>query len=48
MLLYHDEQIIRKVWEIKKGHPSWGVRRIGIELGIFKDKVYRILNLEAY
>jgi hypothetical protein len=44
MPLYHEEEIIRRVWELKHKHPSWGVRRIGDELGISKDKVYRILR----
>jgi hypothetical protein len=44
MPLYHDEEVIRKVWELKRKHPRWGVRRIGEEIGESKDKVYRILR----
>ena len=44
MPLYHDEEIIRKVWELRLKHPDWGVRRIGEEIGISKDKVHRILK----
>lgn len=29
---------------LKQKHPDWGVRRIGDELGVSKDKVYRILR----
>ena len=44
MPLYHDEETIRKVWELRLRHPDWGVRRISEELGISKDKVHRILK----
>jgi len=44
MSLYHDEDIIKKVWRLKREHPDWGVRRIGDELGVSKDKVHRILK----
>jgi len=44
MPLYHDEEIIRKVWELKQKHPDWGVRKIGKEVGKSKNKVYRILR----
>jgi hypothetical protein len=44
MPLYHEEETIRRVWELKHRHPNWGVRRIGAELGISKDKVHRILR----
>jgi len=44
MPLYHDEETIRRVWELRLRHPDWGVRRIGEELGISKDKVHRILK----
>ena len=44
MPLYHDKEVIRKVWELKRKHPRWGVRRIGEEIGESKDKVYRILR----
>jgi hypothetical protein len=44
MPLYHDEDIIRKVWRLRREHPDWGVRRIGDELGVSKDKVHRILK----
>jgi hypothetical protein len=29
---------------LRKEHPDWGVRRIGDELGVSKDKVHRILK----
>ncbi|MHA1631785.1 MAG: hypothetical protein ACTSXC_03105 [Candidatus Freyarchaeota archaeon] len=44
MPLYHDEETIRRVWALKRKHPDWGVRRIGAELGLSKDKVHRILK----
>jgi len=44
MPLYHDEEIIRKVWRMRREHPDWGVRRMGDELGVSKDKVHRILK----
>jgi len=44
MPFYRDEEIIRKVWELKRKHPRWGVRRIGGEIGESKDKVYRVLR----
>lgn len=44
MPIYHDEEIVRKVWELKQKHPDWGVRRIGQALDISKDKVHRILK----
>jgi hypothetical protein len=44
MPLYHDEDIVRKVWRLRREHPNWGVRRIGDELGVSKDKVHRILK----
>jgi DNA-binding MarR family transcriptional regulator len=44
MPLYHDEEIVRKVWMLKCEHPAWGVRRIARELGVSKDKVHRILR----
>lgn len=44
MPIYHDEEIVKKVWELKCKHPDWGVRRIGAEIGESKDKVHRILK----
>jgi len=44
MPLYHDEETIRKVRELRRKHPDWGVRKIGEELGISKDKAHRILK----
>jgi hypothetical protein len=44
MPLYHDEEIVRRVWMLRNEHPSWGVRRIARELGVSKDKVHRILR----
>jgi len=44
MPIYHDEEIVRKVWKLKQKHPDWGVRRIGQALDISKDKVHRILK----
>jgi len=44
MPIYHDEELVRKVWELKRKHPEWEVRRIGQALGISKDKVHRILK----
>jgi hypothetical protein len=44
MPLYRDEETIRSVWELKRKHPDWRVRRIGEALNISKDKVQRILR----
>lgn len=44
MPLYHDKQLIKRVWELKRKHPDWGVRRIGYSLGVSKDTVHRILK----
>jgi len=44
MPIYHDEELVKKVWQLKQKHPDWGVRRIGQALTISKDKVHRILK----
>lgn len=44
MPLYHDERLIKKIWELKRKHPDWGVRRIGYSVGVSKDTVHRILK----
>ncbi|MEM3833363.1 MAG: hypothetical protein QW128_07230 [Thermoprotei archaeon] len=44
MLIYHDKELVKKVWEVKRKHPDWGIRRIGEVLGVTKDKMHRILK----
>jgi hypothetical protein len=44
MPIYHDEELVKKVWELKQKNPDWGVRRIGQVLKISKDKAHRILK----
>lgn len=44
MALYHDERLIKRIYDLKREHPVWGVRRIGQAVGVSKDTVHRILK----
>jgi len=44
MTLYHDEKLIKRIYDLKREHPEWGVRRIGQAVGVSKDTVHRILK----
>jgi len=44
MALYHDEKLIKRIYDLKREHPEWGVRRIGQAVGVSKDTVHRILK----
>jgi hypothetical protein len=44
MPLLHDEDLIKRIYDLKREHPDWGVRRIGQAGGVSKDTVHRILR----